>query len=94
MKGAGVRPPADGGPRPRGPATGSREVPSFIAGLRATEFPGHAQEYDVRALLDTADAGHDITALPLLDDRAELRRGVDLITGRLSPAPSPASTAT
>jgi RecB family exonuclease len=60
------------------------EVPSFIAGLRSTDFPGHAQEYDVRALLDTADAGDDISSLPVLTERAELRRGVDLITGRLS----------
>lgn len=61
------------------------EVPSFIAGLRATGFPGHTQEYDVRAMLDTADAGDDITTLPLLDERSELRRGVDLIIARLGP---------
>jgi len=81
-EGPGVRPAAD----ELGRRTGQwfTEVPSFIAGLRATGFPGHAQEYDVRALLDAADAGHDITRLPALDQRAELRRGVDLITGRRS----------
>lgn len=80
-EGVGVRPAAD----ELGRATGAwfTEVPSFIAGLRSTEFPGHTQEYDVRALLDTADAGADITTLPLLADRTELRRGVDLIHGRL-----------
>ncbi len=60
------------------------EVPSFIAGLRATTFPGHAQEYDVRALLDTADAGANIASLPLVAERPELQRGIELINGRLS----------
>lgn len=80
----GVRPAADELAR----LTGDwfTEVPSFIAGLRATEFPGHPQEYDVRALLDTADAGGDIAALPVLDERVELRRGVELLRGRLSRA--------
>lgn len=31
------------------------EVPSFVAGLRAAGFPAHAQEYDMRALLDHRD---------------------------------------
>ncbi|MEQ8839895.1 MAG: PD-(D/E)XK nuclease family protein [Acidimicrobiales bacterium] len=84
--GAGLRPAAADLAR----LTGEwfTEVPSFIAGLRAAEFPGHAQEYDVRSLLDTADArGLDaIRSLPVLDQRVELRRGVDLITGRRSRA--------
>ena len=83
-EGPGVRPAAD----ELGRRTGDwfTEIPSFIAGLRATDFPGHVQEYDVRALLDAADA-HGIAAvgdLPLLDRRPELRRGVDLLTARLS----------
>jgi hypothetical protein len=84
-EGPGVRPGADD----LGRLTGDwfAEVPSFIAGLRATEFPGHVQEYDVRALLDTADA-HGLAAvadLPILSERPELRRGIDLLTARLSP---------
>ncbi|MDW3217056.1 MAG: PD-(D/E)XK nuclease family protein [Acidimicrobiales bacterium] len=82
-EGAGVRPAA----ADLGRHTGDwfTEVPSFIAGLRATGFPGHIQEYDVRALLDTADAGDEIATHPLLDERPELRRGVDLIAARLGP---------
>ena len=77
-----VRPAADA----IGRATGDwfREVPSFIAALRSTGFPAHVQEYDVRTILDTAEAGRNVGDLPLLADRSELRRGVDLITGRLS----------
>ncbi len=60
------------------------EVPSFIAGLRSSPFPAHDQEYDVRALLDRAEAGADIRTDPLVDLRPALRRGIDLVTGRLS----------
>lgn len=60
------------------------EVPSFIAGLRSSPFPAHDQEYDVRALLDRAEAGADIRTDPLVDHRPALRRGIDLIEGRLS----------
>jgi hypothetical protein len=79
-----VRPAADD----IGRATGDwfREVPSFIAALRSTDFPAHVQEYDVRTMLDTVDAGRDIGGVPLLAHRPELRRGVDLIMGRLSAA--------
>ena len=81
-EGSGVRPAS----HDLGRLTGDwfTEVPSFIAGLRATGFPGHPQEFDVRTLLDTADAGGDIRALPVLAERPELQRGVDLISGRLS----------
>ncbi|MDG2028227.1 MAG: PD-(D/E)XK nuclease family protein [Acidimicrobiales bacterium] len=37
-------------------------------------------------MLDAADAGDDVTTLALVGERAELRRGVDLITGRLARA--------
>ncbi|MEZ5247310.1 MAG: PD-(D/E)XK nuclease family protein [Acidimicrobiales bacterium] len=76
----GVRPAA----ADIGRATGDwfREIPSFIAALRSTDFPAHVQEYDVRTMLDAADAGHDLGDIALLADRPELRRGVDLITGR------------
>ena len=40
-----------------GPKSGDwlTEVPSFVAGLRAAGFLAHAQEYDMRALLDHRD---------------------------------------
>ncbi len=60
------------------------EVPSFIAGLRATDFPAHAQEYDVRALLDHAEDGGAIDHHPLVQARREVARGVALTAGRLS----------
>ena len=58
------------------------EVPSFVAGLRAVSFPAHNQEYDMRALLDWAEDGRDILEAPPVSQRRELRRGVELITGR------------
>ena len=61
------------------------EVPSFIAGLRAADFPAHPQEYDVRALLDHAEDGGDISRHPLLTERPELERAIALTNGRLSP---------
>ena len=61
------------------------EVPSFIAGLRSSAFPAHDQEYDVRALLDRAEAGKAIRTHPLVDLRPALRRGIDLFEARLSP---------
>jgi len=78
----GVRPNAED----LGRVTGDwfHEVPSFIAGLRATDFPGHAQEYDVRAMLDAVDRGDDIRVLPLVAARSELRRGIELILARTS----------
>ena len=78
----GTRPSADDLAR----ATGDwlTEVPSFIAGLRGTSFPASAQEFDVRAMLDHAESGAEVGTLPLVDQRPELRRGVDLLVGRLS----------
>lgn len=78
----GARPPGE----ELGRRTGEwfREVPSFVSGLRAAPFPAHDQEYDVRALLDAAEAGDDIAAHPLVGLRPELQRGVALIRGRLS----------
>ncbi len=58
------------------------EVPSFVAGLRAVSFPAHNQEYDMRALLDWAEDGKDILEAPPVSQRRELRRGVELTTGR------------
>ncbi|MEM9203908.1 MAG: PD-(D/E)XK nuclease family protein, partial [Actinomycetota bacterium] len=63
-----------------------REVPSFVAGLRSTSFPGSVQEYDVRALLDHTEAGHDFASSPIPRLRAEVGRGSDLLRGRLSTA--------
>jgi ATP-dependent helicase/nuclease subunit B len=63
------------------------EVPSFVSALRATDFPAHDQEYDVRAILDASDAGPltEVQRLPLVAARPELRRALDLIAGRRSP---------
>lgn len=60
------------------------EVPSFIAGLRSTAFPAHLQEYDMRAVLDWAEDGHDLSKAAPVKERQELRRAVSLITGRYS----------
>jgi ATP-dependent helicase/nuclease subunit B len=64
------------------------EVPSFIAGLRASVFPSNRQEYDIRALLDAADTGPlaDVHRLPLVTERPELQRALRLIEGRRSRA--------
>ncbi len=76
----GVRPTAEGLAR----STGDWlvEVPSFVAGLRALSFPAHNQEYDMRALLDWAEDGRDIFKAPPVAQRRELRRAVELISGR------------
>ncbi len=58
------------------------EVPSFVAGLRALSFPAHNQEYDMRALLDWSEDGKDVFEAPPVAERRELRRGIELITGR------------
>ena len=60
------------------------EVPSFVAGLRSTSFPAHAQEYDMRALLDWTDDDKPVNQAPPLLQRREIRLGVDLITNRSS----------
>ena len=60
------------------------EVPSFVAGLRSISFPAHNQEYDMRAVLDWAEDGHDISKSPPVKERQELRRGVNLILSRFS----------
>lgn len=78
----GVRPTAEELARSTGDWL--TEAPSFIAGLRSTAFPAHEQEYDMRALLDWVDDGHDARAAPALKARPELRLGVDLITNRYS----------
>lgn len=67
-------------------------VPSFVGGLRRTAFPAHEHEYDTRCLLDwhdglgrDDDSTHaDLTALPSVRQRVELRRGIDLRRSRLS----------
>ena len=68
------------------------EVPSFVAGLRRTGFPAHAHEYDARCLLDWHDdrsrdddsTQADLIALPGVQQRIELRRGIQLRRARLS----------
>ena len=60
------------------------EVPSFVAGIRQTAFPAHVQEYDMRALLGWHDQRRPVGEHWLLDERAELRRGVELTLARRS----------
>ena len=67
-------------------------VPSVVAGLRRTGFPAHEQEYDTRRLLDWHDSRdhgdsprEDLTLVPSVHQRPELRRGIELRRGRLSP---------
>ena len=67
-------------------------VPSFVGGLRRTMFPAHEHEYDTRCLLDWHDnrsrdddsTQADLIALPSVQQRIELRRGIELRRARLS----------
>ena len=70
----------------------AQEVPSFVAGLRRTRFPAHAQEYDTRCLLDWHDARarapspwSELAQIPGVRLRPELLRGIELRRARLSP---------
>ena len=70
----------------------AQEVPSFVAGLRRTGFPAHAQEYDTRCVLDWHDARasgdrpwRDLARLPSVLQRPEVSRGVELRRARMSP---------
>ena len=72
--------------------TSPEEVPSFVAGLRRTTFPAHQHEYDTRCLLDWHDSRDcrddstqaDLIALPSVQQRIELQRGIELRRSRLS----------
>ena len=67
-------------------------VPSFVGGLRRTAFPAHRHEYDTRCLLDWHDRRDrdddstqaDLAALPSVQQRVELRRGIELRRARFS----------
>ena len=70
----------------------AQEVPSFVAGLRRTGFPAHAQEYDTRCVLDwhdararTASGWKELAQLPGVRRRPELLRGIELRRARMSP---------
>ncbi|MYL03247.1 MAG: hypothetical protein F4011_03580 [Acidimicrobiaceae bacterium] len=70
----------------------AQEVPSFVAGLRRTGFPAHAQEYDTRCVLDWHDARarianpwNELVQLPGVRRRPELLRGIELRRARMSP---------
>lgn len=74
------------------------EVPSFVAGLRATDFPAHVQEYDMRAMLDHRDRRRGRSrsgpgpavrigeragwGIDSVRQRVELQRGIELRLGR------------
>ena len=69
----------------------AQEVPSFVAGLRRTGFPAHAQEYDTRCVLDwhdararTAGGWSELTRIPGVRQRPELLRGIELRRARMS----------
>lgn len=61
-----------------------REVPSFVAGLRSSDFPATVTEYDVRALLDHVEAGNRFELDLIPSDRTEVHQGAELLTARLS----------
>ena len=70
----------------------AQEVPSFVAGLRRTGFPAHAQEYDTRCALDwhdararTANPWSKLARIPGVRRRPELLRGIELRRARMSP---------
>ena len=70
----------------------AQEVPSFVAGLRRTGFPAHAQEYDTRCVLDwhdararTASGWSELARLPGVRRRPELLRGIEMRRARMSP---------
>lgn len=70
----------------------AEEVPSFVAGLRRTGFPAHAQEYDTRCVLDWHDARTrsasgwgELARIPGVRQRPELLRGIELRRARMSP---------
>ena len=69
----------------------AQEVPSFVAGLRRTGFPAHAQEYDTRCVLDwhdarthTASPWRELARIPGVRRRPELLRGIELRRARMS----------
>ena len=69
----------------------AQEVPSFVAGLRRTGFPAHAQEYDTRCVLDwhdartrTASGWSELAQIPGVRQRPELLRGIELRRARMS----------
>ncbi len=66
-------------------------VPSFVAGLRRTAFPAHAQDYDTRRLLDWHDSKNrdasrwsQLSQIPEVQNRPELRRGIEMRRARMS----------
>ena len=63
-----------------------REVPSFVAGLRASDFPATVTEYDLRSLLDHVEAGNRFSLDLVPSDRPAVRRSAELLTARLSAA--------
>lgn len=63
-----------------------REVPSFVAGLRRSEFPATITEYDLRSLLDHVEAGNPFALELVPSDRSAVRHGAELLTARLSAA--------
>ena len=57
--------------------------PSFIFGLRNSNFPASPQEFDLASLLDSRDEGQDLTTV-LLNNTSSFEAGRQLIDGRNS----------
>ena len=75
-------------------STGSRQVPSFAAGIARVAFPATEQEHRLRALLDHAHEGGHIATSALRDGDAALAAWSRLRARARAARPSPASTAT
>ena len=57
--------------------------PSFIAGLKNSNFPGSCQEFDLASLLESREQGHNLGAVSL-NDRSGFDAGRNLIAARTS----------
>jgi hypothetical protein len=62
------------------------EVPSFVAGIRRTEFPATTQEYDLASLLSHTENNGRPESHPLAEASRAYARGIELISGRSSSA--------
>ena len=95
--GVGAGPPGDGGPNgaPAVPPMGAPDleslppgvfarVPSTTASLRACAFPATPQEYDLRRLLDRADAGQALSENVGSSIHESLGRSVKMLRHRHS----------
>ncbi len=64
------------------------DIPSHVGGLLRSDFPPTRQEYDLRALLDREREGHRVDDHEVMRSNACLARGLELVRGRRSDAPT------